>query len=436
MIDDAPPSTLDDLSHFCECFPDSARIYIRPTCFVDRPCALPQVLPHVSPHVSDVQCLRLAGSLLWFSAWEITWRDSSPDSSPDSHSGGALGRGLERALGQRVWTRKKISRKKTSPVVSSLRSAILSVSALDNWIAALPEAFAERLRTYRANATDSRPTLTMGARRIALDQPQIMGILNHTPDSFSDGGHYADSAAAIAAGFAMANAGAAILDVGGESTRPDAKLVWEEDEIARIEPIITALAQGGVALSVDTRKASVMQAALAAGATMVNDVSALRYDERALEVVAAAECAVVLMHAPSASSDPHADGHYTHPLFDVFDMLESRIALCLAANIDRARIFIDPGIGFGKSVSDNLALTNGLALFHTLGCPIVYGASRKRLISALDSAGASDARLGGSVALHYQAAMQGVQLVRVHDVPETRQALRIWRGLRDAALAR
>jgi dihydropteroate synthase len=178
----------------------------------------------------------------------------------------------------------------------------------------------------------------------------------------------------------------------------------------------------------------VMEAALAAGASIINDISALRYDERAMAVAAAATCPIVLMHAPSAKSDPHEGGTYVHPLFDVYAMLADRIAACEAAGIDRARLIVDPGIGFGKGVADNLALINGLALFHTLGCPILFGASRKRMIGALDGEAEARDRLGGSVALHYQAASQGAQLLRVHDVPETRQALRMWRGLRDTAL--
>ena len=153
-----------------------------------------------------------------------------------------------------------------------------------------------------------------------------------------------------------------------------------------------------------------------------------------MEVVARAGCAVVLMHAPAAKSDPHEGGTYAHVLFDVYDMLAERVADCIAAGIDPAKIIVDPGIGFGKGVADNLALINGLALFHTLGCPLLFGASRKRLIGALDNEASADQRLGGTVALHYQAATQGAQLLRVHDVTENRQALRVWRGLRDAAL--
>ena len=298
----------------------------------------------------------------------------------------------------------------------------------------MPDALAEAATAQRAATMRPRGTLQLGERQVRLSEPQLMGILNVTPDSFSDGGKHVDQAAAIDAGFAMGMAGAAIVDVGGESTRPGAPLIWEGDEIARVEGVVAALTKGGVAVSIDTRKAAVMEAALAAGAAIVNDISALRYDDRALEVVAGAACPVVLMHAPSAKSDPHEGGAYAHVLFDVYDMLAERIAVCEAAGIARERIVVDPGIGFGKGVADNLTLVNGLALFHTLGCPILFGASRKRMIGALDNEAAADARLGGSIALHYQAAGQGAQLLRVHDVAETRQALRIWRGLRDAAL--
>ena len=360
---------------------DDARVYCRPTCFVDR------------PHEMDDACLRIADTMIWFAAWHISLRDDG-----------------------------------------AVKSAIVPVLDLDDWIAAMPDALAEAATAQRAALARPRGVLQLGARTVRLNEPQLMGILNVTPDSFSDGGKHVDPVAATEAGFAMAAAGAAIIDVGGESTRPGAPLVWEGDEIERIEHVVSTLAKGGVAVSIDTRKAAVMEAALGAGATIVNDISALRYDDRAMEVVARAGCPVVLMHAPSAKSDPHEGGTYAHALFDVYDMLAERIAACEAAGISPDKIIVDPGIGFGKGVADNLALANGLALFHTLGCPILFGASRKRMIGALDNEAPADARLGGSVALHYQAAGQGAQLLRVHDVAENRQALRMWRGLRDAAL--
>ena len=371
------PLTKPDLGKTWE----DARIYCRPTCFVDR------------PHELDDACLRIADTMVWFAAWHVSLRDND-----------------------------------------MVKSAIVPVAELDGWIAAMPDGLGEAARTQRANTIRPRGNVQLGERTIRLGEPQLMGILNVTPDSFSDGGKHVDAAAAIDAGFAMGAAGAAIIDVGGESTRPGAPLIWEGDEIQRVESVVSALAKGGVAVSIDTRKAAVMEAALAAGASIVNDISALRYDERAMEVVVQARCPVMLMHAPSAKSDPHEGGAYAHVLFDVYDVLAERVAACVAAGVDPAKIIVDPGIGFGKGVGENLALVNGLALFHTLGCPIMFGASRKRMIGALDNEAAVDRRLGGTVALHYQAAAQGAQLLRVHDIAENRQALRVWRGLRDAAL--
>lgn len=359
----------------------TAKIYCRPTCFVDR------------PHELDDNCLRIADTMVWFAAWHISLRDGA-----------------------------------------QVKSAIVPVAEWADWIAAMPDVLAQAAATQRAGLVRPRGALQLGGRTVRLNEPQLMGILNVTPDSFSDGGKHVDAVTAADAGFAMASAGAAIIDVGGESTRPGAPLVWEGDEIQRVESVVSALAKGGVAVSIDTRKAAVMEAALAAGARIVNDVSALRYDDRAMEVVAAAGCPVVLMHAPSAKSDPHEGGDYRHVLFDVYDMLAERVAACKAAGVDPAKIIVDPGIGFGKGVGDNLALINGLALFHTLGCPILFGASRKRMIGALDNEAPADQRLGGTVALHSQAASHGAQLLRVHDIAENRQALRVWRGLRDAAL--
>ena len=282
--------------------------------------------------------------------------------------------------------------------------------------------------------TSPRAPLQLGERTIRLDQPQVMGIVNATPDSFSDGGQFADAAAAATAGADMAGQGAAIIDVGGESTRPGAKPVWEGDEIERIAPVIRQLASGGAAVSADTRKADVMTAALGAGARMINDVSALTWDDRAAGVVAAAGVPVVLMHHQGDPATMQEDPRYDDVLVEVYLWLEERIAAAVEAGISRDRILIDPGFGFGKNVGHNLELMNGLALFHSLGCPLVVGASRKRSIGALSGEAPADKRLGGSIAFALKAAEQGVQIVRVHDVFETVQALRVWRGLRDQAL--
>ena len=273
-----------------------------------------------------------------------------------------------------------------------------------------------------------------GERTIRLDQPQVMGIVNVTPDSFSDGGLFADSNAAAEAGADMARDGATIVDVGGESTRPGAKTVWEGDEIERIAPVIRQLAAGGTAVSADTRKADVMTAALEAGARMINDVSALTYDDRSAGVIAASSAPVVLMHHKGAPETMQDNPRYDDVLVEVYLWLEERIQAAEGAGIARGKILIDPGFGFGKNVAHNLELMNGLALFHSLGCPLAVGASRKRTIGALSGEAPVDRRLGGSIAFAIKAAEQGGQILRVHDVFETVQALRIWRGLRDQAL--
>ena len=282
--------------------------------------------------------------------------------------------------------------------------------------------------------TAPRPPLVMGERTVRLDQPQVMAILNVTPDSFSDGGAYGEAADAAEAGAAMAGQGAAIVDVGGESTRPGAKTVWEGDEIERVLPVVRQLVAGGTAVSIDTRKAAVAEAALGAGARLVNDVSALTFDEHLSGAIAAAGVPVVLMHHRGDPLTMQEAPRYDDVLVEIYLWLEERIAAAEAAGIARSKILIDPGFGFGKSVAHNLELMNGLALFHALGCPLVLGASRKRTIGALSNEAPADQRLAGSLAFALKAAEQGAQLIRVHDVPESVQALRVWRGLRDQAL--
>ncbi|QLC21026.1 dihydropteroate synthase [Parasphingopyxis sp. CP4] len=363
--------------------PSSARLYFRPTGFVDAPFDL------------DGQVLRLSGGMLWFSAFDVIVLDG----------------------GQRLAPR------------------LVSVAALDTFLETLSDEHAEDARQSIERVTASREPLQFGERVLRMDEPRIAGILNVTPDSFSDGGkHSEDPQAAADAGFAMSAQGAAMIDVGGESTRPGAADVWEGDELERVLPVVERLAASGVAVSIDTRKASVMEAALAAGAAIVNDVSALRFDDRALGLVADAGCPVIIMHHAGKGHELHADPNYRDPLIEVYDWFEDRIADLEQAGISRDRIVVDPGIGFGKALQHNLSLINGLSLFHALGCSIMLGASRKRLIGALSNEAPVEQRLGGSVALTVLGANQGVQLLRVHDVPESLQALHIWRGMRDAAL--
>jgi dihydropteroate synthase len=232
----------------------------------------------------------------------------------------------------------------------------------------------------------------------------------------------------------MLEGGAAIIDIGGESTRPGAAAVWEGDEIKRVIPAIDAVRLMGAAISVDTRRPAVMEAAIESGAHIINDVSALRHDPRSIELAVAANVPVILMHAPGEGDDLHADGKYTNVVFDVFDWLEAARDRALDAGVDRDHIVLDPGIGFGKSLADNLALLNALPLFHALGQPLLLGASRKRMIGALSNEAGAHERLGGSLALAVKGMEAGVQLLRVHDVAETVQARNVWRGLRDAAL--
>ena len=264
---------------------------------------------------------------------------------------------------------------------------------------------------------------------LAMDRPQIMGILNVTPDSFSDGGRFLDPAAALAQAQAMVAEGAALLDIGGESTRPGAAEVPVADEIARTEPVIAALRDAGVPLSIDTRKAAVAQAALAAGAGIVNDVSALSFDAGMAGVVAAAQVPLVLMHARGTPATMQDAPLYDDVLLDVYDWLERRIAVAEAAGIARGRIVVDPGIGFGKTVAHNLALIRGLSLFHGLGCPVLLGASRKRFIGTISGEDKADRRVAGSLAVALAGAAQGAQILRVHDVAETRAALALARAI-------
>jgi dihydropteroate synthase len=259
--------------------------------------------------------------------------------------------------------------------------------------------------------------------------PQIMGILNVTPDSFSDGGQHFDPEVALAHARQMAADGAAILDVGGESTRPGAAPVPIEDEIARTAPVISALRAGITTLiSIDTRKAPVAQAAHAAGANLINDVAGFTYDPALGPYAATHALPVCVMHAQGSPETMQQDPRYDHVLLDVYDWLAARIEALVALGIPRARIVTDPGIGFGKTVAHNLTLLQNLSLFHSLGCPVLLGASRKRFIGDISRTPVAADRIPGSLAVALGGVAQGVQILRVHDVAETRAALDLWRA--------
>lgn len=262
---------------------------------------------------------------------------------------------------------------------------------------------------------------------LAFSRPLIMGIVNVTPDSFSDGGAFLSSREAIAHGLRLADEGADILDVGGESTRPGAPPVDLDEELRRVMPVIDALAAKTRArLSVDTRKAEVMRRAAAAGVHLLNDVSALTHDPDSLQAAAEVGLPVVLMHAQGTPETMQLEPKYRDALLDVYDWLENRIAACVEAGLRRDRIIVDPGIGFGKTVAHNLEILAGLSLYHGLGVPVMLGASRKRFIGTLTGADAPTARMPGSIAAALAGVMQGVQILRVHDVAATRQAIQVW----------
>jgi dihydropteroate synthase len=262
---------------------------------------------------------------------------------------------------------------------------------------------------------------------LPLETPRIMGIVNVTPDSFSDGGRWLDPGAAIDHALRLEAEGADILDIGGESTRPGADPVSVEEELARVLPVIEALAAKAKApISIDTRNPEVMRRAADAGARLINDVSALAHDPNSLRVTALMGLPVVLMHARGDPRIMQLDPRYDDVVLDVYDWLEARIAACEAAGIPRARLIVDPGIGFGKTLAHNLALLASLATFHGLGCPILLGASRKSFIGRLAGGADAEQRMPGSLAAALLGAAQGVQILRVHDVAATRQALAVW----------
>lgn len=265
--------------------------------------------------------------------------------------------------------------------------------------------------------------------------PWIMGILNVTPDSFSDGGRHFDTALAVAAGLAMREAGADLVDVGGESTRPGSAAVAAPEEQQRVLPVIRALVREGVAVSVDTRHAATMRAALGAGARVVNDVSALTHDPAAAGVVAAHAAPVVLMHMRGTPQTMQDHARYGDVAAEVARELAARVAAAVSAGIARERIAIDPGIGFAKDLAHNLDLLNRLGVLLGLGLPLLVGVSRKRFVGTLADEPQALRRGPGSLAAALHVAAQGATVLRVHDVAETVQAVRVWRGMCQCAPA-
>jgi dihydropteroate synthase len=259
---------------------------------------------------------------------------------------------------------------------------------------------------------------------VAVSDVKLMGVVNVTPDSFSDGGLYLDPGAATAHGEELAALGADILDVGGESTRPGAAEVAVAEELRRIEPVVAGLAGLGVEISVDTSKAPVAEAALDAGATIVNDVTALRGDPEMAALVADRGVGVVLMHMAGDPRTMQVEPAYDDVVAEVRDFLAARLAAAVAAGIDESRIWLDPGIGFGKTDRHNFELLRGLDQLVALGRPVLVGTSRKGFIGRADGS-ATDDRLGGTIATSILAAAAGASVLRVHDVREMSEALKL-----------
>jgi dihydropteroate synthase len=285
---------------------------------------------------------------------------------------------------------------------------------------------ADQLTAY----TTRLPTMALpGGGELTFSRPLIMGIINVTPDSFSDGGQHATTSAAIAHGRALAAAGAHILDIGGESTRPGAAPVSPAQEQDRVLPVIEGLKPLGLPISIDTRHAATMRAAVAAGAHIINDVSALTHDPESVSATARLGVPVVLMHARSDPRTMQDDPRYDDVTLDIYDYLADRVEAAVAAGVARAHIILDPGLGFGKTVAHNLQLINELGVLLGLGCPVLLGASRKSFIARTTEAGEVADRLPGSLAAALLGVAAGARILRVHDVAATRRALLLTRAV-------
>jgi len=311
---------------------------------------------------------------------------------------------------------------------NSPRRSLASVAELRRW-------------ADNENAGTRRPAMTCLNRLTAprasingllFDRPSIMGILNVTPDSFYDGGKHNSVKAAVTTGRAMLAAGADIIDVGGESTRPGATPVGQEEELARVIPVVKALAASGARVSIDTRHAAVMRAAATVGAALINDVAALSLPG-SLEAAAKTGLPVVLMHANADPRTMQNGPKYAETALEVFVYLEKRITAAEEVGIPRKSLLVDPGIGFAKTAAHNADVLENVALYHGFGCPVLLGPSRKSYIAKFSEEEAVDERLPGSIAAAIWGASQGVQILRVHDVAETAQALAVWRTASDPA---
>ena len=308
-----------------------------------------------------------------------------------------------------------------------LEEKIVSILDLDNFLKKKSTTVAEKIKTILNNIESPREALILNnGSVIGWKKPVIQGVLNVTPDSFSDGGQYSDIELARPHAHEMISAGADIIDIGGETTKPGAQSVSIKSEKDRVLPVIMNLATLNFPLSIDSRNAEVMNDAIQNGAHIINDVSALEHDLRSIGVVKKEDVPIILMHAQGVPEIMQNNPQYSHILLDIYDYLESRIKMCIDAGIDKNKIIADPGIGFGKTVDHNLEILNGLSIFHGLGVPLLVGTSRKSFIGKITGEKVAENRVSGSIAAMLLCLEQGVQIVRVHDVEQATQAISVW----------
>ncbi|MBL4601797.1 MAG: dihydropteroate synthase [Emcibacteraceae bacterium] len=311
--------------------------------------------------------------------------------------------------------------------VDDIKEEIISVADLPSYLEASSYDVRNDIIRLLHNIESKRPVLKLAnGLELNWNKPIIQGVLNVTPDSFSDGGQYHDIEKSISHAREMVLAGAEIIDIGGESTKPGAKPVSIDEEKHRVIPVIKELNDLKIPLSIDSRNSEVMEKAISDGVHIINDVSALSHDPESIKIVKKCGVPVILMHAQGTPDIMQDSPKYNDVLLDIYDYLEAQINFCLEAGIAKNKIIIDPGIGFGKTLSHNLNILANLAIFHGLGVPLLIGVSRKSFIGEITGEGAAENRFPGSIAAALTCLDQGAQIIRVHDVAQTKQALSVW----------
>lgn len=313
-----------------------------------------------------------------------------------------------------------------------LSSSIIPSNDFENYVSQLSDPEANELRKTMEDIVSGRVEITFSnGLSLNWNKPVLQGILNVTPDSFSDGGAFDESEQAIRHAINMFKAGAQIIDVGGETTKPGANPVSIETEKMRVIPVIEKLSNHNFLISIDSRNADVMKAAIEAGAHIINDVSALEHDPAAMNVIKESGAPVILMHAQGNPDVMQNNPKYDNVVLDIYDYLEARIKDCLEQGVDKNKIIIDPGIGFGKTVDHNLEILSNISIFHGLGVPILFGVSRKSFIGKITGEEVASNRITGSIAAAQFCFDQGVQIARVHDVDETENAFLVYNAITD-----